>query len=356
VSESTRPKARVGLIGTGWWATYTHLPALAARTDVSLVALADCVPERLQRTAEHFRIRRTYPDARSLLEHEQVDGVVVATSHAAHFEAAEVALEYGCHVLLEKPMTLDTRDARKLVELADQRGREIVMSYPWNYTPHVLRARELLHGKHLGRVELVSSTFSSAAYVTFRRELAVYGTLLDAPVVRPLADANSDPRRGGGQAHIQLTHSAALSRWITGLPAERVSAFMNHLDVDVDVVDALSARLNGGALAVLASTGHLNPGDDGQHTLDVYCSEGYLRLDLIAGTLRVNLPDGTLEQPAPLPAEERYPRFAPSNNLVDIILSGAENQAPGSLGCATVELIDAAYRSAATDGTPVSLR
>ena len=131
---------------------------------------------------------------------------------------------------------------------------------------------------------------------------------------------------------------------------------MARLDVPVDVVDAVSMRLSNGALGVLGSTGNVLPtGDPGQHMLCVYGSRGHLVLDVVAGTLTIKKSDGTAESPPPLPPEERYPRFAPANNFVDIILNDADNLAPGEIGCSVVEFIEAIHKSAASDGFPVVL-
>jgi hypothetical protein len=64
--------------------------------------------------------------------------------------------------------------------------------------------------------------------------------------------------------------------------------------------------------------------------------------------------DGRQEALAPATdATPSYPRFAPADNLVDIILGRAENQSPAMIGWRTVELLDAAYRSAQADGQAI---
>src|SRR5205085_2713858 len=75
--------------------------------------------------------------------------------------------------------------------------------------------------------------------------------------------------------------------FVTGLRAARVASMMERFDVPVDLVDAVSVRFEGrpGAVGVLGSTGNLGVGDGGQHDLRVYCADGYLLLDMVAGTL-----------------------------------------------------------------------
>ena len=354
-------KARIALVGTGWWATYTHLPALAEREDVELVALANRGADKLRVAAEAFGVSNTYRDYREMLERESLDGVVVAASHEVHHEIAKAALEQGCHVLVEKPMVLKSSEARELVELGQRKGRQIVMSYPWGYTPHVRRARDVLLAGELGEVQLVTSLFTSFAYPSLRGEGQAFDEVFGdggpyaGMLVRPRTDGNNDPNRGGGQGYIQVSHSAGLVFWVTGLRTDTVGAYMDNLDVAVDVVDTANIRFDNGAIGVLCSTGNLRPGDPGQHTLWVYCSGGYLVLDLIAGTLAICKNDEPVESPPALPQEERYPRFAPANNFVDVILYGAENLAPGEVGRAAVDFLDAAYRSAASNGIPVAV-
>jgi predicted dehydrogenase len=247
----------------------------------------------------------------------------------------------------------------ELTELARRGGREIVMSYPNSYTAHTRRAKEAVAAGEIGEIEMVSSLFSSDAYETYRGDTATLDRFFGpgsafAPIVRPRDDANTEPG-AGGQGYCQVTHSAALMLLVTGLAVERVSAFMSRLDVRVDVVDAINMRMTNGAVGVAASTGHIRPGDPGEHTLAVYGSSGWLLLDMVAGTLAIKRFDGSEEKRNPLPAAERFPRFAPANNLVDIILHGAENLAPGELGSATVFFLDAAYKSAANGGAPADV-
>ena len=349
-------KIRIGVVGTGWWATCTHLPALSARPEVELVALCDRDPERLRLSAEAFHVGRTYTDFRKMLAGEELDGVVVAAAQPAHYEVAQTALAAGCHLLCEKPMVLAVSHAHELIELARRRQRAIVMSYPWNYTTHTQRARQAVLEGELGEVLLVSSLYSSTAYQTYRGNLDAYAGSLEAPLFGPRVDANTQLSRGGGQGYVQVTHAAALIFWITGLRPQQVTAQMNRLDTEVDVVDAINVQLSHGALGVLASTGNLHPGEAGQHNLSVYGSRGYLLLDLIAGTLMVHRHGSAVVSPPPLPPDERYPRFAPANNFIDVVLGKAENLAPGDeVGRTTVLFLDAAYRSAAKRGAPVSV-
>src|SRR3954465_14437950 len=95
-------KAGIAVIGTGWWATYTHIPALQANPSAELVALCDADPGRLQAAAQAYGVGRTYADHQTMLANEALDGVVIATPHATHYQLAKDSLIHGLHVLVEK--------------------------------------------------------------------------------------------------------------------------------------------------------------------------------------------------------------------------------------------------------------
>ena len=66
----------------------------------------------LRRCSETFGIERGFEDYREMLDAVPMDGVVVSSPHVLHYEHASAALEKGCHVLVEKPLTTTARDAR----------------------------------------------------------------------------------------------------------------------------------------------------------------------------------------------------------------------------------------------------
>jgi predicted dehydrogenase len=155
---------------------------------------------------------------------------------------------------------------------------------------------------------------------------------------------------GGGQGHLQVTHSAALLLWLTDLRPLEVAAFMERFDVQVDLCDAISVRFDGGSVGTLASTGGIPASQTAHQQLElrIYGSAGYALLDGMAGTCRIYFEGGTVERFDDTPPDRLYPLEATSRHLVDLILDdGAVNRSGGEIGARTVELLEAAYRSAA---------
>lgn len=351
-------KARVAVIGAGWWSTTAHIPGLKANSNAELVALADKRPEALEGAAMKFGPVKTYTDFREMLAQEQLQGVVVCVNHAAHYEVAKACLEAGLHVMLDKPMVLFAREAHDLVNTARARGVELIIGYPWNYTEITRRARDIVLSGELGAVQYVSSLFTSMVIEFLRGSDRAYQQVFNYPVTGP-RNVYSDPQlSGGGQGHLQVSHSAGALFFVTALQADVVTCYMQNFDLQVDVADAMAVRFkpvsNGYApVGVLGTTANVGVGDGGHLEVQVYCEKGRIALDQIQSTLYARKHDGTEQRFGPLPAEARYPMFAPANNLVDVILGKGENGSPAEVGARVVELLDAAYRSSAAGGQPI---
>lgn len=354
-----KQKARIGIIGVGWWSTTAHIPGLLAHPDAELVAVSDLSEPALQRVRDAFGNIKTYHDFREMLDNEHLDGVIIAVTHKAHYDVTRECLERGLHVMLEKPMVLEAKHARALVELAAAKKVELIIGYTYHFTPMTIKAREILQSGALGAIQFVSCLFASMVIEFYRGNDQAYQSIFNYPVTGPGKNYSDPAISGGGQGHLQVTHIAGSMFFITGLEAERVSCFMENWDVAVDLVDSINVKFrvqNGhAALGVIGSTGNLGIGDSGQMDIRVYCEKGYVYLDQVGGTVMVRHHDGREEKYGPLPESERYPMFDTGKNLVDVILGKAPNGSPGIVGERVVQMLDAAYRSAKQNGNIVAV-
>ena len=345
-------RVRVGVVGTGWWATQFHLPSLLRNPRAEVSALADRDESRLAAAGDAFDVAGRYTDHRELLASGRVDAVLVAVPHAAHFEVARDALAAGVHVLLEKPMTVRAADAWTLAALARDRGLHLQLGYTYQFTRHAKRAKQAFERGELGELLLVSGLFASMVESYYRGRPDEYAELIEFPLTGPAPDTYSDPAiSGGGQAITQITHAMGMVHWLTGARAEEVFALMANRDLAVDLVDAISYRLDGGAIGTMSSTGSLRPRQPQQQELRYYGTEGFLLQEIWAGKLELHRNDGTVEVVPPLGADEVYPAGAPSAGLVDLVLGRGENLAPPEPGAAATEFLELAYLSA-REGRP----
>ena len=362
--------ARTAAIGTGWWSTVAHIPTLQKHPQAELVSIADVRPDVLETVSKHYSIANTYTDFLDMISTEHLDGVTIAVWHAAHYEVAKACLEKGLHMVLEKPMVLQATHAKELVEIATQNNLEIIMSYPWNFMPQTVRAREVIRSGVLGEIHYISNTFASEPLYLYRGDDRADEVPGMYPVIGP-GDVYSDPvRSGGGQGHLQVTHSAALMFFLTDLKPVSVIAAMDNLDVKVDVVNSMIVKMDNGSLATVGSTGGV-VGGDGKLDIQIYCENGFIDLDYIASTGTIHYNDRDAEDISPdldelnrsiAPeiadspgAGAAYPAHLPAVNLIEIINNGAKNRSPGECGWRTVEMLDAAYRSVASQGKEISI-
>ena len=107
-------KVRIGIIGCGGIANGKHMPALKAVDGCEMVAFCDIIIERAQAAAEKFGVEgaKAYADYKELLKDESIDVIHVCTPNRSHSFITVDALEAGKHVMCEKPMAINSAEAK----------------------------------------------------------------------------------------------------------------------------------------------------------------------------------------------------------------------------------------------------
>jgi len=349
-SPQPQRQARIGVVSAGWWSTQAHLPSLTTYPAVESVVLADLNEDKLRAASAAYPVRRCYTDFREMLDKEHLDGVVVATNHAAHYEVAKEVLNRKLGLMLEKPMVLRAREARELQALGEANQVPFVIGYPWHFVAQHQQLRAMIQAQQLGTIQFVSSLFASMVLEFLRGRPQAYQSIFNYPVTGPTSATYSEPAQaGGGQGQLQVTHAAALAFWLTELKPVSVSAFMENFDLKVDLCDAINVRFDNGAIGTIASTGAIAAAQSANQRLDysIFGTQGYASLCVIEGTGTLYMNDGRVQALDPVPPEQRFPQAATSRHLVDLLLGTTTvNQSPAVYGVRTVELLEAAYRSA----------
>jgi predicted dehydrogenase len=348
-----RNKVRLGFLGAGWWATANHMPLLARRGDVEFVGVCRLGAAELARVKEAFGFRFATEDARALMEHPDLDAVIVTSPHTLHYAHARMALERGLHVLCEKPMCTRGIDACELVRLARQKDVHLLVPYGWHYKPFVQTAKRWLDEGGIGAVQFAMCHMASPI-----RDLLTFGQFQAEGVSGQAGGLmfDPDPRTwsdpavaGGGYGYAQLSHATGMLSWLTGLMPARVYAAMATAGARVDLYDALTVEFEGGAIGTVSGAGTVPARGTAQYQVDLrlFGAEGVLLLDCERARLELRRHDGRLEALS-LPVDAgNYSCEGPPHNFVDLILGKATtNFAPGEAAMRSVLLLDAAYRSA----------
>src|SRR5713101_9277363 len=115
---------KVALVGCGKIAD-VHASQILRIKGCEIVGVCDREPLMARQLYERYPVKRYFGDLQALLSDARPDVVHITTPPDSHFEIARICLEWGCHVYVEKPFTLDEAQARRLIALADERGRKV---------------------------------------------------------------------------------------------------------------------------------------------------------------------------------------------------------------------------------------
>jgi len=270
-------KARVALIGAGWWGVEVYVPTMIAHPDIELVAVNRRNREALDKILATHKGPKGYTDYREMLAEEELDAVVITSPHTAHYEHANAALEAGCHVLIDKPMTTSAAHARALVRLAAEKGREIVIPYGWNYKDFATEASRLIAEGRIGEVRHVACHIATFTYDLF----GGHG-LADAKdhMFQPNKSTWADPGNAGGYGWGQSSHSLGLMFRVVDLEPVEVFALDTKSDAGVDLTNVAVVTFANGARASVSSTALLPKHCSYQMDVRVFGTEGCLTLDM----------------------------------------------------------------------------
>jgi predicted dehydrogenase len=146
----------IGMIGCGSWGS-NWVRTLAAMPDVELRWCCDLNEGLLARVKQQFPQVRTTSNIAEVIGDPTLDGVVLATIAPTHFDLASRALAAGKHVMVEKPMTLNTADAVELNRVARDHRRVLMVGHLLEYHPALLYIKQMIDSGELGEVYYVYS-------------------------------------------------------------------------------------------------------------------------------------------------------------------------------------------------------
>ena len=346
---TARTKVRVALIGAGSWAVANHMPVLAKRADVELVGVVRPGQAELARVKQTFGFTHAFEDYRQLLDTVEFDAAIIASPHHLHAEQALAALEHGAHVMVEKPMATSSADARRLIEAAQRRGREILVPYGWNFQPYFRAARAMIEQGRIGRIRHVVAQMATPI-----EDLMSGGELqgTETEMFRPESSTWTTPG-SGGYGWGQLVHLLGGLFYLSDLEPERVFAMLGNSAIGTDLYNALTVSFAGGVTGALSGAASLPPGSPFQVDIRLFGTEGTVLLDVERERLWLRRLDGADEDVPIEPGAGAYTCSAPVDAFIDLCLGRpVENCGNAVVGLRSVQIVEAMLASAAA-GAPV---
>jgi predicted dehydrogenase len=271
-------KLRMGMVGGGPGAFIGAIHRLAATMDgeIELVAGAfSSDPEKSKKAGEtlYLDAKRVYASYEEMITQEasltgdkKMDFVSIVTPNHLHFAPAKLALENGFHVVLDKPMTFDLKEAKELQRVVSATGKYFCLTHTYSGYPMIKEARERV--KKLGEIRKVVVNYPQG-WLSERLEASD----------NKQASWRTDPSRSGkaGAMGDIGTHAFNLAEYVTGLRVTKLCADINKIVAGRKLDDdgSVLLKFNNGASGVLMAS-QIMAGEENNLTIQVYGEKGGL--------------------------------------------------------------------------------
>jgi len=140
---------RVAIVGCGKIAD-AHASMIQWIKGCEIVGACDQEELMGRQFAERFSVKRHFTDLKELLNSVRPDVVHITTPPQSHFKIARLCLEWGTHIYVEKPFTINEDQARQLVALADEKRLKLTVGHDDQFIHAARRMRTLVRGGYLG--------------------------------------------------------------------------------------------------------------------------------------------------------------------------------------------------------------
>ncbi|MFN8381912.1 MAG: Gfo/Idh/MocA family oxidoreductase [Anaerolineales bacterium] len=324
---------KIAFAGTGY---INKVHARAAQAcGLELAAVVNHKAESMAAFGKEFGIVRQYNDLESMLKDGHIDALVVSTPNYLHSPQTIAALNAGIHVMVEKPMAMNTTEAEKMHEASERTGATLMVAHCWRFDQDVLWLKSQL-GK-LGRIIRtkgigVHTHWGPSGWFT-KKEFAGGGAMADMGI-----------------------HALDTARFLLGDP-KPVSVYAKigtyYKDFDVDDTGVIIVEWDNGATSFIES-GWWQPHADGpEAATQLYGTEGFGQLF----PTRIEIPNkkeekvDITESGFEFPRQEHCPQSLYDTQLKYFIECIETKQTPnpgGPEGIVNMKVIDAAYESSHT--------
>jgi predicted dehydrogenase len=342
---------RIGVIGLGMgrW----HIAGFQQHPRAAVVAIADPDAARLTEIGDKYNVAARYTSADEMLRKESLDIVSIATPNKYHAPLTIAAFAHGAHVLCEKPMAMNAREARAMLRAARAARRRLMINFSYRFTEQSWALKQQVDQGILGDVYFARSIWHR------RRGLPGFGGWFGRKALS-----------GGGPLIDLGVHRLDLALWLMGYPKPTwvLARVYNPIATRIarerratyDVEDLAAAMItfeNGAALELEASWAanikerelmetrlfgtaaglvQRNLNETYEFEAELYLEKNGCQFDL------------KLHPPVPAVHGSMY-------HFVEAIATGTPHIATGEEGLLVMELLDAIYASAA-QGKPVRCR
>jgi predicted dehydrogenase len=331
-----KSKVRYAVIGLGWIAQETVLPAFAHTENSELVALFSEDEVKRKELSEKYGVPAfTYEEYEAFLRSGAADAVYIALPNHLHCEYTVKAANAGVHILCEKPMAVTEQECEQMIRAAKDNNVKLMIAYRLHFDKANMQAVEILKSGKIGEPRIFNSAFS---------QKVTEGNVRLEPI-----------SNGGGTVYDMGIYCINAARYLfQDEPTEVVAFCANNGEKRFEEADEMTSaimRFPGDKLATFTSSFGVAP----VSTLQVLGTKGNLRMDSAysyQGELKQQITINNETQEQSFPAGDQF--AAEIVYFSDCVLTGKDPEPSGEEGLADVRIIRAINASAQT-GKPVQL-
>jgi predicted dehydrogenase len=321
---------KIAFAGTGY-INKVHAQA-AQNLGLGLVAVVNHKVDSMVEFGNRFNITRQYGTVQAMLKDGDVDALVVSTPNYLHAPQTIAALNAGVHVMVEKPMAMNAREAEQMCEAAAKSGATLMVAHCWRFDPDVLWLKA--QSKKLGKIIRtkgigVHTHWGPSGWFT-QKQFAGGGAMADMGI-----------------------HALDTARFLLGDP-QPVSVYAkigtHYTDFDVDDTGVIIIEWDNGATSYIES-GWWQPHADGpEAATQLYGTKGFGQLfptQLEIGNKKEQRIE-VIESGFEFPRKEHCPQSLYDAQLAYFIecIRRKKTPIPGGLeGLTNMRVVDAAYKS-----------
>lgn len=243
-----------GIIGPGRIA-HTFAKAIEVIDNAKVYAVASRNKERAEDFASQYGASTTYGSYEEIVNDPEVDAIYIATPHPFHFEQTMLAINAGKPVLCEKPLTVNAKEAKTLIDTA-KKNNVFLMEALWTrYLPIYKVVKSWLDEGVIGDIKLLNSTFGFA----FEKDLE---------------DRKFNHSLAGGTLLDLGVYNVAISQWVMKQNPKTFSANGYLGETNVDELLAVNLEYESGAVSQFNCTYLSNT----ENEFIIYGSKGYIKI------------------------------------------------------------------------------
>ena len=319
---------KFAIAGAGFIANI-HALAVRSQKGAELVAVVEKYSDKAAAFSKKFGLACQFTTVEEIIKAGGVDALIIGTPNSLHAPQAIAALKAGVHVMVEKPMAMNAKEARKMIEASRSSGATLMVAHCWRFDREVLWLKK--NAKKLGRVIRtkgygVHVNWGPAGWFT-QKELAGGGALVDMGI-----------------------HAIDTARFLLNDP-QPVSVYAKigtyFKGFNVDDTGTILINWDNGAISYI-ETGWWQPHADGPEACNqLYGQKGFGQLF----PTKLQYKKQTIDSGFSYPRTEHCPQSMYDTQMKYFINCIKRNRIPipgGAEGLVNMRILDAAYKSSQT--------